>query len=99
MQQCEGYGLDRSSIPDFSLLHSVQTGSGTHRASYPVGIKESLTGVKRPELEIDHSPPSSAEAKNGEVISPLPPHVFMVGIILPFLTLCNNAKSSTKNRK
>jgi hypothetical protein len=35
------YGLDgRSSIPgkgDFSLLNSVQTGSGAHPTSYPVG--------------------------------------------------------------
>jgi hypothetical protein len=36
------HGLEgRSSIPGkgktFSLLHSVQSGSGTHSASYPVG--------------------------------------------------------------
>jgi hypothetical protein len=39
-----GYGLDgRGSIPegasDFSLFYSVQTGSGAHPASYPMGTR------------------------------------------------------------
>jgi hypothetical protein len=46
-----GYGLDRlSSIPSttrFSLLHSVQTGTGAHPASYPTGTRSSFPGVKR----------------------------------------------------
>jgi hypothetical protein len=41
-----GYGLDnRSSIPgnaNCSLLHSVQTGSGAHPASYPMGTADSF---------------------------------------------------------
>jgi hypothetical protein len=69
-----GYGQDgRGSIPgrarDFSLFHGVQTDSGAHPASYPMALS---LGVKRPESEADHSPPSSAEVKNGTAIPPLP---------------------------
>jgi hypothetical protein len=36
-------------------------------------------GLKRPRREADHSPPSSAEVKNGEVVPPLSrPH----GVVL-----------------
>jgi hypothetical protein len=52
---------------DFSLLHSVQTGSAAHTASYPMG-----TGIKRPRCEAGHSPPASAEVENGGAIPPLP---------------------------
>jgi hypothetical protein len=45
---------------NFSLLHGMQTGSEDHVASYPIF----LPGVKRPELESDHSPLCSAEVKN-----------------------------------
>jgi hypothetical protein len=31
---------------DFSLLHSVQTGTGTHPASYPMGTRGSFPGDK-----------------------------------------------------
>jgi hypothetical protein len=31
-----------------------------------------VPGIKRPVREADHSPPSSAEVKNGRAISPLP---------------------------
>jgi hypothetical protein len=37
-------------------LHVVQSFSGAHPTSYPMG-------VKRPEREADHSPPTSAEVK------------------------------------
>jgi hypothetical protein len=49
---------------DFSLHHRVQTGSGAHPASYPMGTEGSFSGIKRPGRETDHSPPSSAEVKN-----------------------------------
>jgi hypothetical protein len=48
----EGLSLNlgqATGCPDFSLLHSVQTGFGTHPP-----------GVKRPGSEADYSPPSSA---------------------------------------
>jgi hypothetical protein len=39
----------------FSLLHSVQTGSGAHSTSYSVDTGGSLPGLKRPGRETDHS--------------------------------------------
>jgi hypothetical protein len=49
------YGLDhRGSIPRgeniFSLLHQVQTGSGTHPASCPVDISDTFPGLRRPNV-------------------------------------------------
>jgi hypothetical protein len=49
---------------DFSLLHSVQPGSGAHPASYPMGTGGSFSWVKRSDREADRSPPSSAEVVN-----------------------------------
>jgi hypothetical protein len=50
---------------NFSLHHRVQTGSGAHPASYPMGTRSSFTGgIKRPGREAEHSPPPSAEVKN-----------------------------------
>jgi hypothetical protein len=52
------HGLDsRGSIS--GRAHSVQTGSGTHAASYP--IQALAPGVKRPVREADDSHPSSTE--------------------------------------
>jgi hypothetical protein len=56
-----GYSLDVwGSIPggarDFSLLHSIQTGSRAHPASYPMDTRDSFHGVKRLRREADHSP-------------------------------------------
>jgi hypothetical protein len=57
------YGLDdRGSIPStgtFFLSNCVETASGIHPTTYPVG-----TGVKRPEREVDCSAPSTSEVKN-----------------------------------
>jgi hypothetical protein len=47
----------------FSLHHRVQTGSGAHPASYPMGNGALSLGVKRRGRDADHSPPSSAEIK------------------------------------
>jgi hypothetical protein len=50
---------------DFSSRPCVQTGSGAHLASYPMGTGGSFPGGKaRPGRDADHSPPSSAEVKN-----------------------------------
>jgi hypothetical protein len=65
-------GFDSRQGKEFSLLYSVQTGSWTHPASYPMGTGGSLPGVKRPKSEADHSPPSSAEVMSGGAIHPLP---------------------------
>jgi hypothetical protein len=57
-----GYGLDcRWGLGTFR--HSVQTGSGAHPTSYPMGTGAISLGIKRPGREADHSPPSSAEVK------------------------------------
>jgi hypothetical protein len=66
------YGLDDRAIEvrsptvaDFSSSPCVQTGSGAHPASYPMGTGGSFPGGKaRLGHDADHSPPSSAEVKN-----------------------------------
>jgi hypothetical protein len=55
---------------DFSLLYSVQNGSGAHPTSYPMSTRGSIPGVKRPGREPDHS--TSAEVKNDGAMPPLP---------------------------
>jgi hypothetical protein len=63
------YGLDDwGSIPgraeDFSSSLCVQTVSGAHPASYPMGTGGPFPGGKaRPGPDADHSPPFSAEVK------------------------------------
>jgi hypothetical protein len=54
----------------YSLLYSVQTVSRVHLASYLVGDRIVLSRLKRPGRQAKHSPPSSAEVKNG-VLPPL----------------------------
>jgi hypothetical protein len=61
---------------DFSVLHSVQTGSGAHTASCPVGTGGS-SFVGKGGREADQSPVTNAEVKNGGAILPLPHYVFM----------------------
>jgi hypothetical protein len=66
------YGLDDRAIEvrsptgaDFSSSSCVQTGSGAHPASYPMGTGGSFPGGEaRPGRDADHSPRSSAEVKN-----------------------------------
>jgi hypothetical protein len=67
------YGLDDLAIrvrsptgaKDFSFILCVQTGSGAHPASCPVGVGGPFRGDKaRPGRDADHSPPSSAEVVN-----------------------------------
>jgi hypothetical protein len=80
-----GYGLeDRGSrvrfpaeAGNFSLNHCVQNGSRTHPASYSMGTVGSFPGVKRPQREADHSPPSSAEVKDAWSYTSTPQYVFM----------------------
>jgi hypothetical protein len=67
------YELDDRSIgvrspagaEDFSSSPCVQTGSGAHPASYPMGTGGPFPGGKaRPGRDADHSSPSSAEVVN-----------------------------------
>jgi hypothetical protein len=54
----EDSGFDCRQLLDIPLLLSVLTGSGTHAASYQMGNGGSFFGLKLPELEADHSPPT-----------------------------------------
>jgi hypothetical protein len=67
------YGLDDRAIgvrsptgaKDFSSILCVQTGSGAHPDSCPVGTGGPFPGGKaRPGRDSDHSLPSSAEVVN-----------------------------------
>jgi hypothetical protein len=51
MGMAKGYGLDGwGSIPrDFSLLHTIQIGSGIHPAYYPMGTVGFFPGGKAAE--------------------------------------------------
>jgi hypothetical protein len=57
---------------DFSLLHSVQAGSGAHPISYTLGTGGTFPGSTAAGVEADHSPSSSAEIKIDGAIDPLP---------------------------
>jgi hypothetical protein len=48
-----------------SLRSRVHTGSGAHPTSYPVGTRGSFLGGVGSGREADHSPPSSAEGRDG----------------------------------
>jgi hypothetical protein len=61
---------------DFSPLHVIQTSSEAHPASYPMGTGGSFLGVPQPGREADHSPPTSAEAKNIWIYTSTPPYIF-----------------------
>jgi hypothetical protein len=68
------------------LFHNIQTGSGAHPASYPMGTE----GVKEPEREANNSLSSNAYVKNGGA-ELLPIHVFITyRDNLAFLSLNNN---------
>jgi hypothetical protein len=57
---------------DFSLLHAVQTDSGAHPSSYPIGSGALSPVIMRPGRKAEHSPPSSAQVTKGGAIPPLP---------------------------
>jgi hypothetical protein len=62
----------RTQAEDFSSSLCVQTGSGAHPASCPMGTGGSFAGGKaRPGRDADHSPPSSAEVRFVGTIPPL----------------------------
>jgi hypothetical protein len=73
-----GYELDskriRSSSPGRikNFFHFVETGSGAHRASFPV-----YAGVSFPGCEADRSSPASSEVKKMWIYTSIPPYVFM----------------------
>jgi hypothetical protein len=65
-------------VQDFSILHSVQTDSGTHPVFYLQWVSGALSlGVKSPGRGAGHSSLSGAEDKKGGAMSLLPPYVLM----------------------
>jgi hypothetical protein len=64
---------------EVSTLHIVQSGSGAQPVSYGMGTRSSFLGCNAVGCggEAGHSPPSSAEVKNGGAIpaSPIRVHV------------------------
>jgi hypothetical protein len=69
----DGGGSSSCKSRDFSPLHNVQTTSGVHLASYIMCTEGSFPGRgERLGRVAYHSPPSSAEDKNGGAILPLP---------------------------
>jgi hypothetical protein len=63
---------------NLSLLQNVQTGSGAHSPSYSMGNGDNFPGVKLPEREIDHSPPSGTKVRRSGAIPLLVLLDFMV---------------------
>jgi hypothetical protein len=57
---------------EFLLLRFVQTGSGVHPTSYPMGTGGSFPGVKRPGREADHSPPTNVDVKKTWIYTSTP---------------------------
>jgi hypothetical protein len=62
---------------EFSLLHSIQTGSGAHPASYPISTGDLSPGVKLQGREADHSPLTSVEVKKMWIYTSTPSYAFM----------------------
>jgi hypothetical protein len=62
---------------NFSLLHRVQTDSGSHPASYPMDTGGYFLEVKQPGREAHRWHPSSAEVKNPCSYTSTPPYIFM----------------------
>jgi len=68
----DDWGPVPSKCKDFSLHHHIQTSSGAHSTSYPMGDRGSFPGSKvGVSHETDYSPPSSAEVKLCGVVPPL----------------------------
>jgi hypothetical protein len=71
----EGSSSSHDSVKNF--LHVVQTGSGVHPTSYPIGTGALSPMVKRLGRDADHSPPTIAEVKKTWICTFITPYVFM----------------------
>jgi len=63
-------------IGNSSPCHRVQTGSGAHSGSHPMGTRGSFPMIKRLRGEADHSSEFSAEVKNAWSYTSTPQYVF-----------------------
>jgi hypothetical protein len=61
-------GFDSRQGQEVFLLHTIQTGSGTHTDSYPMQTGGFFSGIKRTGRETDYSPPTSTDVKKGETL-------------------------------
>jgi hypothetical protein len=61
----------------FSSFHVVQTGSGVHPASFPMGTRALFPALKRPGRENDHSPLTTVEVKKTWIYTSTHPYVIM----------------------
>jgi hypothetical protein len=104
------YGLDDRAIgvrspagaKDFSSILSVQTGSGAHPASCPMGTGGPFPGGKaRLGRDADHSPPSSAQVVNEWelYLSPQAPPWRVAGLLCFLLLLYRLHKTLSKCAK
>jgi hypothetical protein len=59
------------------FFYGVQTGFGVRPVSYQVGTGAVSPGIKQPEREADHSPPTCAEVKKTWIYTTTPPYAFM----------------------
>jgi hypothetical protein len=55
--------------------------------SYPMGTRDSFPGIKQPEREADHSPPSSAEIEIVWSYTCIPPYAIMTWCIIKYRVL------------
>jgi hypothetical protein len=67
---------------EFSLLHNIQTGYGSHPVSYQLGLGALSPAVKRPGREADHSPPTGAEVRKTWIYTSTPTYTFMVQCLI-----------------
>jgi hypothetical protein len=81
---------DQAGAGNFPLCHRVQTGSGAHPASYPVGTRGSFPSGKWPGCEADHSPPSSAEVNNAWSYTSTPQYAFMAWCYVMYIPYSTN---------
>jgi hypothetical protein len=72
----EGSEFESQQGKEFSPLHVIQTSSGAHPDSYPMGTGGSFPGDKAAGREADHSPPTSAEVKTW-IYTSTPPYASM----------------------
>jgi hypothetical protein len=73
----EGLEFESRCGQELLLLYIVQTDSGVHRISNPMGTGALSPEVKRQKREADHSPLTSAEVKRTWIYTSTPPYVFM----------------------
>jgi hypothetical protein len=67
----EGLGLVSKYGQEF-LLHIIQTGSGSHPASYPVDAGFAFAKIQVAGHETDHSLPATADVKKTLIYIPTP---------------------------